>query len=589
MERSGRTGHALSAAVEPALIDLAAGRTADTSETEVVDFKEEAGRRGSGGTVLVGGPFNQAVAEQVSNEVACLANTAGGGALVLGVADDGTLIGADTDRDWLRQRVHERVDLAPAIEERRLGGGTKVLVVLVAEAREPVEDTNGRIRWRVGRRCATVDRSEWWAQRLRRLGGDPLTAETSWQQSDIPAAALAATRRILRSGSPDGVALRELSDRELLTRLGVLLPNGRITAAGVHMFGEAPRTVIELAVLDVPGGDVIATVTDQSGLSLIEQLSEVESRLDALDTAVVLGGGLHLGAVRRVPWPGVREALLNAVVHRDWLPAEPIQVTWIQTDSTLDVVSPGGFAGGVTSRSVLSARYSRNPAVADLARALGLVERQGVGVDRMYREMVALGHRPPTIIEEPGPRVRTRLVGGEPLTAVMSLMSAIEPVSRQRDLRVALAVHALLRDGFVAPPQLSTLLQVPVDEASEALELVEQCLVGGRPMIRPSTSGAWLPGTALVSRATADDTARRTAQRRGLLRWWRPDAAGAQRLVRNWLAVTDRITTGDFAEITTFSPQAALQSLNRLAADGVLQRGPDTRGRLAHFVAGDRP
>lgn len=48
-------------------------------------------------------------------------------------------------------------------------------------------------------------------------------------------------------------------------------------------------------------------------------------------------------------------------------------------DASLDVVSPDGFAGGVTSASVLSARYSRNPALADLARAMGLVERQGIG------------------------------------------------------------------------------------------------------------------------------------------------------------------------------------------------------------------
>ena len=139
-----------------------------------------------------------------------------------------------------------------------------------------------------------------------------------------------------------------------------------------------------------------------AGLSLIEQLSEVETRLDALDTAVVLRTGLHLGPTRKIPWLAVREALLNAVVHRDWLPVEPVHITWVQADSSLDVVSPGGFAGGVTSESVLSSRYSRNPALADLARTLGLVERQGVGVDRMYREMVALGHRRPLSTRKPG-------------------------------------------------------------------------------------------------------------------------------------------------------------------------------------------
>ena len=427
----------LATAVESALQLLASGETAGACQTDGVDFKEEAGRRGRGGVILPGQARNHAVAEQVANEVACLANTPGGGALIIGVANDGTMIGADTDRDWLRQRVHERIDVAPAIEERTLRGSFRVLLVFASEAREPVEDTSGRLRWRVGSACAAVDRSEWWAERLRRLGTDPLTTATDRRPSDLPAASLAAVRRLLRTASGDAGTLRELPDRELLTRLGVLLPDGRLTAAGVHMFAAAPRTVLELVVLDVPGGDVVSQPADMAGLSLIEQLSEVETRLDALDTAVVLRTGLHLGPTRKIPWLAVREALLNAVVHRDWLPVEPVHITWVQADSSLDVVSPGGFAGGVTSESVLSSRYSRNPALADLARALGLVERQGVGVDRMNREMVALGHRRPLIREEAGPRIRTRLVGGNPLTAVVFVMSAVEPVARQRDVRVA--------------------------------------------------------------------------------------------------------------------------------------------------------
>lgn len=125
----------------------------------------------------------------------------------------------------------------------------------------------------------------------------------------------------------------------------MLLPDGRVTAAGVHMLAPAPRTVLELVVLDVPGGDVVAQASDLSGLSLIEQLLEVETRLDAIDTAVVLRTGLHLGPIRKVPWLAVREALLNAIVHRDWLPAEPVHITWVQADSSLDVVSPGGSPG----------------------------------------------------------------------------------------------------------------------------------------------------------------------------------------------------------------------------------------------------
>ncbi len=427
----------LAAAVDKALALLLTGATADAAEVEGVDFKEEAGRRARGGVILPGQPRSDAVASQLADEAACLANTPGGGALIVGVADDGRAIGAASERDWLRHRIHERVDLAPAIEERFLPDGTRLLVIMVAESREPVENTKDQLRWRVGAGCAPIDRSEWWAERLRRQGSDPLAAETSKTLADITPGAMSAAKRLLRGTAKSD--LNDHSDREYLSRLGVLLPSGRLTAAGVHMFCPAPRTVLELAVLDVVGGDVISGPPDLSGLSLVEQLGEIEARLDVLDSSVVLQSGLQLEPVRRIPWPAVREALLNAIVHRDWLPLEPVHLTWVAADASLDVVSPGGFAGGVTSESVLSARYSRNPALADLARAMGLVERQGIGVDRMYREMVSLGHRPPTIRQEPGPQVRTRLVGGQPLPAVIASIGAVTPTERQRDLRVAWA------------------------------------------------------------------------------------------------------------------------------------------------------
>ncbi|MBT0773677.1 putative DNA binding domain-containing protein [Kineosporia sp. J2-2] len=571
-------------AVGRALTLLGEGSSADAVEAEGIDFKEEAGRRGRAGVILPGQPRSEAVATQLADEVACLANTPSGGALIVGVADDGTVIGAVSERDWLRQRIHERVDIAPAVEERWLPDGTRLLVLLVAAAREPVENVAGNLRWRVGARCAPVDRSEWWQERLRRQGADPLTARTERTDDDISADAFAALRRLIRGAGPHSELL-DLSRRDMLTRVGVLLPDRHLTAAGVHMLLPAPRTVVELVALDVPGGDVTLTMPDMSGLSLIEQLAEVEGRLESLDRSVSLPRGLQLGSVRQIPWLAVREALLNALVHRDWLPREAVHISWVEEDASMDVVSPGGFAGGVTGDTVLSSRYSRNPALADFARALGLVERQGVGVDRMYREMVTLGHRPPVIREEPGPQVRTRLVGGRPLDAVLAVTGAVNPVSRRRDVRVSLAIHALLRDGFVGARSLSVLLQVPADEAAEALDVAMGCSIDGDPLLVPGSHPVLLPGEAVTRRVAGDPSALAVAQRRGLMRWYRPAPDAARVLVRQFLAETDRISSSDLAQITGLTQQGALQMLMRMTNEGHLDRGSAARGRHAHFVA----
>ena len=80
----------------------------------------------------------------MTDEVACFANTPGGGALILGVEDSqGTVLGTELDIEWLRQRIDEAVQVAPDIVEHHLGGaqGLRVLVLYVPQAKEPVYDT----------------------------------------------------------------------------------------------------------------------------------------------------------------------------------------------------------------------------------------------------------------------------------------------------------------------------------------------------------------------------------------------------------------------------------------------------------------
>ena len=97
----------LSEQVEQMLQSLADGNRPDEIETLQVDCKEEPGRRGVGGAVLPGSEENDGAARYLADELTCLANTPGGGAIILGVADDGQQIGTDLDPQWLRHRIDE--------------------------------------------------------------------------------------------------------------------------------------------------------------------------------------------------------------------------------------------------------------------------------------------------------------------------------------------------------------------------------------------------------------------------------------------------------------------------------------------------
>ncbi len=564
----------LRSTVRAVLDKLSSGRLPDDVERQQVDLKEEAGRRGRGGVLLPGQERNTAAAEHLADEVACFANTAGGGALLLGVENkSGELLGTALDAEWLRHAIYTRVDIAPAVEVEVVDG-VRLLVLYVAGADEPVEDTSGRLRWRVGPHCAPVDRAEWW---LHRQGFDSMAVATTRSLVDVGPGAVLAVRRYLDRGGHADLAAEPTPD--LLRRLGVLRPDDRLTQAGALLLCPSDRTYLSVSVLEVEGGDVLLSPPDLSGLSVIEQLARVEERLEAVNTEITLRSGFARPSVRRLPMDAIREAVVNGLVHRDWLAPQPVTITWVQADSALQVISPGGFTGGVTAQTVLTSRHARHPALADAFRALDLVEKQGLGVDRMYREMVVLGHRPPLIVEEPGPQIRLRLVGGHPVIPVMALTGRIDPTVRRRDVRVALVVDHLLRHSLATASGMAPVLQRTPAEAEEALETAADCRVDGTPLVE-RYKDVWVlsrGAVAVVERSAEADELRA----RGILTYRRPDDPVS--VAAEWFAEHARMTSGDYAYLTGLTTNGARAQLERLVADGVLVRG-DARGRNAHFV-----
>jgi ATP-dependent DNA helicase RecG len=310
----------------------------------------------------------------------------------------------------------------------------------------------------------------------------------------------------------------------------------------------------------------------------------VEDLLAAANDRVTLAGSFAEGTVRLLPPRSAREAVLNGVVHRDWAQGQATTVTWIEADSSVEVVSPGGFVGGVTADNALVQRFSRSPALADAVRALGLVDKQGIGVDRMYREMVVLGHRPPLIREEPGPAVRVQLVGGQPVVPVMRLIGEIEPRIRQRDVAVALIVHTLLHEPFLTTAGAEAVLQRTAPEALAALEATAACVVHAEPVV-VRYRDTWLlskASTDVVQKAGMDLPA---LKRHGLLGHLAPDADQARRVVTSWLAEHEGISSGDYGTLTGLTYAGARRVLERLVGEGLLVRG-EAAGRNARFRAG---
>ena len=90
----------------------------------------------------------------------------------------------------------------------------------------------------------------------------------------------------------------------------------------------------------------------------------------------------------------VREALVNAVCHRDYrLSGRRIEIRMF--DDRLEVISPGGLPGYITVDNIVEEHFSRNPRLVNGLFQWGFIEELGLGVDRMIEDMVNAGHPAP--------------------------------------------------------------------------------------------------------------------------------------------------------------------------------------------------
>jgi ATP-dependent DNA helicase RecG len=111
--------------------------------------------------------------------------------------------------------------------------------------------------------------------------------------------------------------------------------------------------------------------------------------------------GLQRTETYEIPIPAIREALVNALVHRDYSNfGRDIKVGIY--DDVLNIVSPGGLPNGVTLDEVMAGRSEiRNKVVARVFKELGYIEQWGSGLERI-RQLCQAANIPEPITKETG-------------------------------------------------------------------------------------------------------------------------------------------------------------------------------------------
>jgi ATP-dependent DNA helicase RecG len=90
----------------------------------------------------------------------------------------------------------------------------------------------------------------------------------------------------------------------------------------------------------------------------------------------------------------VREAIINAMSHRDWR-VSGLRNQVRMFDDRIEVVSAGNFPGHITVENIVHEQFSRNPKIVKVLYHWNYIEELGIGIDRMIRAMTEAGNPPP--------------------------------------------------------------------------------------------------------------------------------------------------------------------------------------------------
>lgn len=354
--------------------------------------------------------------EQLAKEIVALANFQGG-KLLLGVEDDGSISGIQRDglETWVMDTVFGRYVhpmILPFYEEVEFDGGKRVAVVSLTQgtAKPYVvrKDNREEIFVRVGSTSRLASREQ--QARLFESGVMLHSEVLPVSGSSLEDLDLSRLTDYLINITGD-LTIPQSSEEweQRLTGLGLMVDRPETdsavcTIAGLVLFGRSPRrslrhagvrwmsfagdekdyqaqddTVLDgplIALWEVRAGEGRTLIED----GLVERLAD-RMRPFISEESSEINEYLRRDSLYRYSLDAVREAILNAFVHRDWTRSSEVEV--VNYADRLEVISPGTLQNSMTIEKMLAGqRSARNPIIVEIMRDYGYVDSRGMGVRR---------------------------------------------------------------------------------------------------------------------------------------------------------------------------------------------------------------
>jgi ATP-dependent DNA helicase RecG len=330
--------------------------------------------------------------ESLAKSIVCFANT-DGGQIIVGVSRNGEIIGVK-DLDYLERLVDDvafngcEPPVTVVVETVEVEGKIVLVINVPKGEQRPYRTKRGLYYIRSASRCRLASREE--LLRLFQSSESIFYDETEVWRASIQDLNLSSVSEFLRRYWGITVPVGSPELKIYMRNLSIISKNEKPTLAGLLFFGEDPQRFLphaRIVAAYIHGDDISTPPFDRKDL--------VGRAPDMLENAMKFLKlylreehrikGMESELYPEIPDEALREALINAIAHRDYTINAPIRI--LIFSNRVEFHSPGRLPNTVSIESIRmgASHVLRNPRIYSFFVRMGLVTDIGSGVARIIK------------------------------------------------------------------------------------------------------------------------------------------------------------------------------------------------------------
>lgn len=325
--------------------------------------------------------FKESWRDEYLKTLCAFANT-DGGVLYLGISDKGDPVGLKNIKyllESLPNKIRNNLNIIPSVKVERIKG-KEVIKIEITSSEVPIS-YKGRFYIRAGSTIQEVSGAELIKIIMKRqkLSWDSLLSDAGIEKIDKE------TVLKFKEMAKERLAISESDPIEKILENLELIRDGKITNAGVLLFYKNPQKYFLNSISRVGRFKTPTEILDSIEIkgNLFTQIEELVKAIKKHMKVRFEIKGIERKDIWDYPIPAIREACINALIHRDYMDTAEIQIKIY--DDRIWFWNPGKLPEGLTVEMLKGDHYSkpRNKLIAMVFYYAGLIEKWGTGTKRI--------------------------------------------------------------------------------------------------------------------------------------------------------------------------------------------------------------